>query len=57
MEAVFGSEVVEFGNTSDHARLAPPDAEYLTTVTLADSQMIQLVDPTKLPQPFEAEEE
>ena len=52
VEAVMGSEWLDFREASTHARMAPPQAGFLTTVTLADSEMIQLVDPLKLPRPF-----
>jgi chemotaxis signal transduction protein len=52
VESVLGSEMIEFDDSSAHARVTPPDAEFLTTVTLADSELIQLVDPLKLPKPF-----
>jgi len=52
VESVLGSESVDFRENSMHARLAPPDTDFLTNVTLADSEMLQLVDPRKLPKPF-----
>ena len=52
VEAVIGSELLDFREGSPHARLAPPEANFLTTVTLANSEMVQLVDPLKLPRPF-----
>jgi len=57
VEAVIGSELLDFRESSTHARLAPPEANFLTTVTLADSEMVQLVDPLKLPRPFAEPEE
>lgn len=52
VEAVLGSEWFDFQEGAPHARLAPPKANFLTTVTLANSEMVQLVDPLKLPRPF-----
>ncbi len=52
VEAVLGSELFDFGDSTAHARLAPPTASFLTDVSLADSEMVQLVDPLKLPRPF-----
>lgn len=52
VESVIGSELFDFRETSTHARMVPPEASFLTTVTLADSEMAQLVDPLKLPRPF-----
>ena len=52
VESVSGSELFDFREGSTHARMAPPKASFLTDVTLADSEMVQLVDPLKLPKPF-----
>jgi chemotaxis signal transduction protein len=52
VEAVQGSGAIDFREEPSHARLAPPAAAFLTTVTLADSEMVQLIDPRKLPKPF-----
>jgi len=57
VEAVIGSELLDFREGATHARLAPPKANFLTTVTLANSEMVQLVDPWKLPRPFAEPEE
>jgi chemotaxis signal transduction protein len=52
VESVIGSEWFDFGEGANHSRLAPPTAGFLTDVTRADSEMVQLVDPVKLPRPF-----
>ena len=52
VDAVLGSERLDFSAADRHARLAPPEATYLTDAALADSQLVQLVDPRKLPRPF-----
>ena len=52
VEAVIGSELLDFREGSTHARLAPVTADFLTAATLANSEMVQLVDPRKLPRPF-----
>jgi len=57
VDAVLGSERCDFSAADKHARLAPPQAGYLTAATLLDSQLVQLVDPRQLPRPFAAPEE
>lgn len=52
VESVIGSELCDFGEDANHARLAPATASFLKEVTLADSEMVQLVAPPKLPRPF-----
>lgn len=54
VEAVLGSERVEFDDSELHAALAPDEFPFLTQVTLIDSESLQLVDTTQLPNPFDS---